>query len=228
MNQAFVNQFILSFQEKIESLKNEDRAAWSKAYMKNQFNFLGLQAAERRSITKTFLQENTITDLQTVETIVITLWQLDYREYQYAAVEILAFYKKQWTKETITLIEHCLTTKSWWDSVDHVIIECVGSYFKLFNHQTISITSKWNKSSNIWLQRASILFQKSYKKNTDTAILESYIVYLSGSKEFFVQKAIGWALREYARTNETWVKAFVNKHTLNSLSKREALKRIAS
>jgi len=133
-----------------------------------------------------------------------------------------------WTKSSIKLIEHCIVHKSWWDTVDGIASDWLGTYFKQFNEQIILITSSWNKNSNIWLQRSSILFQKSYKKTTDTALLSSHILHLKDSKEFFIRKAIGWALREYSKTNPEWVIQFVTKNKLSPLSEKEALKRINS
>ena len=78
----------------------------------------------------------------------------------------------------------------------------------------------------MWLQRSSLLFQNKYKSKTDTELLSNYIIHLSPSKEFFIQKAIGWVLREYAKTNPDWVVAFVSNHALPSLSKREAMKHL--
>ncbi len=138
----------------------------------------------------------------------------------------MAFHKKLWQASIIHLFEFCIINKSWWDTVDFLASECTGRYFLLFPEQIIPKTGKWNLSNNIWLQRSSLLFQKAYKKATDTQLLSAYTLHLSASKEFFVQKAIGWILREYARTNPTWVIEFVNTHTLPALSKREAMKHL--
>ncbi|MFY7901021.1 MAG: DNA alkylation repair protein [Chitinophagaceae bacterium] len=226
MKTSFQHPLIESVKKELYAKKDIERAAWSKAYMKNQFSFIGLVAAERRIITKKIVKEIPIHNLVELEKIVRVLWQKDAREFQYVAIEILAFHKKMWNKEIIELLEFCITSKSWWDSVDHIIIECLGYYFKQYQEEINNTAFKWNQSSNIWLQRCSILFQKSYKQQTDTTILSKYILHHANSKEFFVQKAIGWALREYARTNEIWVKTFVANHLLPALSKREAMKHL--
>ena len=123
-------------------------------------------------------------------------------------------------------MEYCIVHKSWWDSVDHLAGYCLGPYFKLFPHQLPAVTDRWNESDNMWLQRSSIMFQKAYKKETDVALLKKYILHCKDSKEFFIRKAIGWALREYSKTDPDWVIKFVERHPLSPLSKREALKRI--
>jgi 3-methyladenine DNA glycosylase AlkD len=118
-----------------------------------------------------------------------------------------------------------LTHKSWWDSVDSINSNVIGKYFIKFPSLLEPTTKKWNQSSNIWLQRMSILFQLPYKEKTNTELLEKYIVNRIDTNEFFVNKAIGWALRAYAYTNKKWVIRFVKDHPqLSNLSKREALK----
>jgi 3-methyladenine DNA glycosylase AlkD len=118
-----------------------------------------------------------------------------------------------------------LTHKSWWDSVDSTNSNVIGKYFIKFPALLEPTTQKWNDTSNIWLQRMSILFQLPYKEKTNTELLEKYIVNRMDSNEFFVNKAIGWALRAYAYTNKKWVIRFVKDHPqLSNLSKREALK----
>ncbi|MFT6151359.1 MAG: 3-methyladenine DNA glycosylase AlkD [Flavobacteriales bacterium] len=120
-----------------------------------------------------------------------------------------------------------ITNKSWWDTVDLITTNLVGNYFKLFPEQIIPITKIWMESDNIWLQRTCLIFQLKYKEEIDTDLLTDYILQLKDTKEFFINKAIGWILREYTRTNPEWVIDFVNKHELSNLSKREALKLIS-
>jgi 3-methyladenine DNA glycosylase AlkD len=205
---------------------NTERAAWSKAYMLNQFEFYGLVTAKRRKLSKTYMQNNTLTSLQEIEAIVKECFEQTEREYQYFAIELMHFYKKLWKPSSIKILEYCLVHKSWWDSVDHVASECLTIYFTRFPSKIEPITSKWNQSNNIWLQRSSILFQKAFKAETNVELLSQYILHCATSKEFFIQKAIGWALREYSKTNPSWVNNFVATNNLAALSKREALKRI--
>ena len=123
-----------------------------------------------------------------------------------------------------------ITQKSWWDTVDSMASDITGPYFQRYPEQIRPVTGGWNRSRNIWLQRSSLLFQKAWKKETDKERLASYILHLSKSTEFFVQKAIGWSLREYAKTDPDWVRSFVKSHQkeLAPLSKREALKHLGS
>lgn len=218
-----VNNFIESLQALFEEKRDTEQALKNKAYLKNQFDFIGIWTADRRSLTKDLLRATPLPDLETVAKTVLQLWQMNEREYHYAGIQTLAYYHKLWQQNTIELIEHCLVNHSWWDSVDGLNSDCVSKYFVQFP-ASIHIVGRWNDSNNMWLQRSSIIFQKSYKGKTNKELLAKHILNVAGSKAFFVQKAIGWALREYAKTNKEWVLEFVGNHTLAPLSKREALK----
>lgn len=203
-----------------------ENAVPMKAYMKNQFNFFGIPAPERRKISKELIRQHRYNDQSELAIVVKELWHLPHRECQYCALDLLLHYKRLWQEETIELIEFLIVTKSWWDTVDPLAYDCAGNYFKMFPQSSSTITWNWNRSKNIWLQRSSLLFQKSYKNKTDKNLLTDYIVNVASSKEFFIQKAIGWVLREYARTDAEWVRNFVAQHQLAPLSKREAMKHL--
>ena len=220
---SYIAPIALEFKKKAD----KEKAKWMQAYMLNQFPFFGLQTPERRKLCKDHYRQYPVKDLKELEAIVKECFQLEEREFQYFGVELFSFHKQLWKPSSVKLMEYCLLQKSWWDSVDHIASEWLRPYFKLFPEQIEPITSKWNQSKNIWLQRSSILFQKAYKKETDTARLSKYILNCKHSKESFIQKAIGWALREYSKTDPKWVKVFVKQNKLAPLSAREALKRIA-
>lgn len=197
--------YIIQIKKEFTACADATKAAGAKAYLLHQFEFYGLQTPERRSICKAFYTTNPITSHATLVIIIKEAFAALECELHYFAIELLAFHHKLWTGKTIMVIEWILTHKSWWDNVD--------------------ATNKWNQSSNIWLQRMSILFQLPYKENTNTQLQERYIINRINTKEFFVNKAIGWALRSYANTNKKWVIRFVKDHPqLSNLSKREALK----
>jgi 3-methyladenine DNA glycosylase AlkD len=221
-----MHPYIKPIEHQFEQHADEIKAAWMKGYLLNQFEFYGLQAPERSLRCQEHYKQYPITDLAELETIVTECFHLPQREYQYFATGLFAYHKKLWEVSSIKLIEYCLQQKSWWDSVDGIASDWLGPYFKLFPEQIVPVTSQWNKSKNIWLQRSSIMFQKAYKKVTDTTLLSRYILNCAHSKEFFIQKAIGWALREYSKTDPEWVIHFVKENKLPTLSEREALKRI--
>jgi 3-methyladenine DNA glycosylase AlkD len=208
-----------------EALSNPVKAAGAGAYMRNLFVFFGCDTNERRKHTKALIKDASL-PFNEACLLVNFLWQQKEREYHYAAIEWMMHYKKDWTPDTIHLFEMMITQHSWWDTVDYISSKLVAEYFKRYPKQIIPVTSKWNQSDNIWLVRVSIIFQLTYKDKTNTTILFDYILYHSKSKEFFIQKAMGWALRQYARTNAIAVKNFVHNHTLPSLTVREALKHL--
>lgn len=221
-----MHPFIKPVYEKFIANADAANARAMKAYMLNQFDFFGIKTPLRDAIVKEQLKNNQLAGIADVEKLVKELWNMPERELQYFAIDVFKAHKKLWSASSIKLIEFCLTHKSWWDTVDGIGNDWLGPYFKLFPEQVILITSKWNGSKDIWLQRSSILFQKSYKKTTDTSLLASYIIHCKDHKDFFVRKAIGWALREYSKTNPDWVIAFLSKNQLSPLSVKEALKRI--
>jgi 3-methyladenine DNA glycosylase AlkD len=219
-----MNYYIQALVDVFEQHRNPQIAEGQKAYMLHQFLFLGITTPLRRQLCKQHCQQMPFLRWPQLHETILELWQMPYREYHYAAVQILAHHKKMWPSECIHTLEHCLVHQSWWDTVDLIASDCLTDYFKRFPEAIASITPLWNASDNIWLQRSSIMFQKAFKHQTDTQLLAAYILNCAESKAFFVQKAIGWALREYAKTNAAWVQTFVNTHALPPLSKREALK----
>ena len=219
-------EFIDTLEIEFEKNINAKIASEQKAYMRNQFEFYGLKAKERREIQKTFFIKQYLPNKSELDIIVKTLWEKPQREYQYFSQEFAFKYVNQLEQKDIQLFEYMVTHKSWWDTVDFIAIKLMGEYFKTFPNQKDKYVTKWLKSNNIWLQRSALLFQLKYKKNLDTELLSSIINSLLGSKEFFINKAIGWVLRKFSRTNPKWVMEFVNNTELNTLSKKEALRLI--
>lgn len=207
---------------------NNARAAGASAYMLHQFEFYGIITVQRRKLCIEFMKKYPLHDFAAVKEIVEYAWSLRQREWQYFAMEFLMHYHKLWNVLAIECIEYCIIHKSWWDTVDYIADALAGKYFTMFPEDVKQITARWNNAEDMWLQRSSLLFQKKYKSNVDKTLLAKYIINLAPSREFFIRKAIGWILREYAKTNAAWVRNFVQKHeqNLSSLSKREALKHL--
>jgi 3-methyladenine DNA glycosylase AlkD len=134
--------------------------------------------------------------------------------------------KRKFVENDIHLLERLITQNSWWDSVDLLAGHLVGVYFQKFPEQRVLFVQRWDESKNMWLQRSVLVFQLKYKASTNTELLFQYCRKYSESKEFFIRKAIGWALRELAKTNPDSVIRFVNETQLSGLSRREALKHI--
>ncbi len=209
-----------------EFIRHADKrvAAGQKAYMRNQFDFYGLTAPVRKQIQKPFLAREYLPGKGNLNQIVKSLWSKSQREFQHFAQEFAFKYAKQLQEKDIDLFEFMVENKSWWDTVDYVANRLMGAYFKRYPEKRVDYVDKWIGSNNIWLQRSSLLFQLKYKQDLDQALLHSTINRLLLSKEFFVNKAIGWVLREYSRTNRDWVQDFVDETDLHSLSRREALR----
>ena len=217
-------EFINTLEIEFEKHKNAKIALEQKAYMRHQFEFYGLKATVRREIQKPFFIKEYLPQKSEIEHIIKTLWEKPEREYQHFAQELAFKYVKQLELKDINLFEFMVTNKSWWDTVDFIANKLMGEYFKTFPNQKEKYVTKWLKSDNIWLQRSALLFQLKYKNKIDTVLLSSTINSLLNSKEFFINKAIGWVLREYSRTNPNWVIEFVNNTELSTLSKKEALR----
>lgn len=219
--------FILDLQKGFNQNKSADNAVAMEAYMKNLFPFLGIKAELRRSILKDALAANKHEVKNYYRDIALKLFELQEREYHHSAMDILIKQlNKKFIPEDIELIEHLLTTKSWWDSVDAMAKYLLGGYLRQYPEQTERVIDKFSNSDNMWLNRSAIIFQLGYKKDTNAGLLFSLCEKHRESKEFFIQKAIGWALREYGKTNPDAVKTFVASAQLKPLSVREALKNL--
>jgi len=203
---------------------NPQNAVAMSAYMKNHFSFFGIKATERRALFKLFVAE--YRQISKVEMLLFVrqCWLMPEREMQLCAMEILVKHRKQWDNDYFVLFEEMITTKSWWDTVDFIAANLVGDFLSRNSAMIEPAVTRWMKSENMWLQRTAILFQLKYKSKTDVHLLFSLCNQLCSSKEFFIRKAIGWALREYSKTDANAVEQFVAASNLHSFSKREALK----
>lgn len=217
---AFIDMIKIEF----KSNANSDIALSQKQYMKNNFEFHGITAPQRKVIQNIFFTKNMLPKKTDVKAIILNLWERPQREYQYFAQELMQKYIKEFEIQDIELFEFMIVNKSWWDTVDKISIKLVGEYFRIYPEQRKPYVDKWIDSNNIWLQRTAILFQLKYKKKMDTSLLQYIINSLLNSNEFFINKAIGWVLREYGKTNATWVIQYVQKTKLSKLSNREALR----
>lgn len=195
-----------------------------KKYMKNHFEYFGIKSPLRRSLSRQFLQAEQRPSMEEIPQVIRELWAMPQREIHYFAIDFLAKYRKEWDPDIMSLFEFMITTHSWWDSVDAISTELAGAFFTRFPELMHSRSTAWIESDNMWLQRTAIIFQRRYKDKTDEALLFSHIRRRADETDFFIRKAIGWALREYAKTKPEAVQAFVDETPLSPLSVREALK----
>lgn len=210
----------------LEQRRNPDQAVQMAKYMKNQFPFLGIKTPERRALARVAFNKIGIKNQPFDEAFVLALWEQAEREYQYTAIDYLTKFVKQLKKEHIGLLETLITTKSWWDTVDLLASNLVGPLVMQNKELIPQVIEGWATHDNMWLRRSALLFQLKYKLATDSALLYRYIITNGDSGEFFIQKAIGWALREYSKTNPESVRQFIGNHTLKPLSVREGSKYI--
>lgn len=207
-----------------EQQASPEQAGPMKQYMRNQFEFLGIKGPMHKALAKQFIAENGLPDLAQLDGIVRELWGWPEREYHYMALTFLDRHQKQLAPEDAPLLEYLVTTKSWWDTVDSLASHNVGRLLSQYPSSREAVIGPWRESDNIWLRRTTLLFQLGYKAQTDEALLFALVDQNKDSKEFFIQKAIGWALREYSKVAPGLVQGFVSTASLAPLSQREALK----
>jgi len=217
---------ITDIQKKFQAYANAGIAAQQTEYMRFLFPYYGLKAPVRQGVQKPFLRKENLPPKSEFDALVRDLWEKPQREFQYFGLDLAIAFRKHYEKKDIALFEHMIVTKSWWDTVDMIASKVVGGYFLLYPEERVPYINKWIASNNMWLQRTAILFQLKYKEKTDTFLFSKVIHALNGSDEFFINKAIGWALREFGKSNPAWVLDFVAKTSLDPLSHSEALKRL--
>lgn len=221
------NAYVQEIMKVLSQQADSDYAEWSKAYLRNQFEFIGIRAPIRRKFMKQVIKEHGLPKGAELKQIVFSLWELPEREYQQAALDLLEMGKKVLTADDLSWLSTLIVKKSWWETVD-VLAPRIFGQMLLENPELVPIyPDKWIEDENFWLQRSAIIYQLKYKEKTDEERLFRNILRRAESNEFFIQKAIGWALREYAKTEPDHVRDFVSKHPLKPLSKREALKHLA-
>jgi len=218
------NQYIDLLEDYFLKNENKEDAYFMKKYLKDKFEFYGIKTEKRRQIYKDVINELGVPKKKDLNILIKELWEEPQREYHHFGMELCEKYKKEIDESFLDLYEFMLTHKSWWDTVDYIAIKLVGHYFTKYPDLINPTSEKYIASNNIWLNRTAILFQLKYKENTDEELLYHTITCFKNSKEFFILKAIGWALREYSKTYPKKVLNFVQNNQLASLSKREALR----
>ena len=220
-------KFCNELETRFRKESNRELAVPMENYMKNNFSFLGLKTEKRREIFKLIYEQNKAEIKSNYRTIALELFQMKEREFHQVAIDLLVKeFKKNYVLEDIQLIEKLIIKNSWWDSVDTIAKYILGGYLLQFPSETLKVIERFSNSKNMWLNRSAILFQLSYKEKTNFDLLKEICEKHQDSKEFFIQKAIGWALREYAKTNPEAIRNFVLNSDLKPLSKKEALKNI--
>ena len=203
--------------------KNEEQAQRMSKYMLNKFEYIGIKTPERRKIFKNFFSEYKNEEKIDWE-FVNKCWENKYREFQYVAADYLKNMKDKLTINDIPKFKRLILEKSWWDTIDNLDMTIGALALKDSNVNKILL--EWSLDENIWLRRIVIDHQLLRKEKTNTELLEKILKNNLGQAEFFINKAIGWALRDYSKTNPEWVKTFIeeNKEKMAKLSIKEASK----
>ncbi|WP_304653079.1 DNA alkylation repair protein [uncultured Ligilactobacillus sp.] len=210
------------------SLEGDAKQAKSmSAYMRDQFEFLGIKTPKRRQLCRAAFKNAKKTAKIDWEFVEIC-WQKSQREYQYVACDYLVQMKKFTTLEDLPKLKKLVITKSWWETVDTLVKVFTDLYLRYPKEMT-QVMLTWSKDSNLWVKRVTLEFQLLLKKQTDTKLLAKVIINNLGSNEFFINKAIGWALRDYSKTDPKWVAGFIAtyRNELSALSIHEGSKYLA-
>ncbi len=219
-----MKDFIPQLSEKFEANANPDNARQMKAYMRNRYDFFGIKAPDQRRIRSEFFKTYGLPSQEDLPEHVRELWAQPEREFQHFGMVLCEKYIKKVQPDFVETLEFMITNKSWWDTVDFIASHLVGDLFKRFPEMIPQYSTKWLDSGNLWLQRSALLFQLRYKNETDTKLLFRLIEKLADHQDFFIRKAIGWALRQHSKTDPDLVMDFLRDHQLSPLSKKEALK----
>ena len=196
-------------------------------YMKNHFEFYGVKSPARKGVLKEVKNQMKGFDNETIFAIVEELWTHPNRESQYLALDLLSYRKKYWNDNYLNRIENLITIKSWWDTVDGLAPNIAGSIFIKNENIRHHWIEKWNNSDNMWLNRSALIHQLRYKSDVNLDLLFALVETHVESKEFFINKAAGWALRQASKFHPARVKEFIDNHpNLSNLTKREGSKYI--
>ena len=220
-------KFCSDLEADFRKASNSELAIPMENYMKNNFKFLGIKTESRRTILKNVLLKHYTEVQENYRKLALELYASKFREVHQCAIDlVLRFIKKDFKREDNFFLESLLIQNSWWDSVDTIAKYGIGGYLKVFPDEKFSLIEKFSNSDNMWLNRTAIIFQLGFKRETDFELLKAECLKNSNSNEFFIQKAMGWALRDYGATNPQAVIQFVKENNFKPLTVKEALRKI--
>jgi len=218
--------YVKQLESLFEANSDTSNANRMKQYMRNQFEYYGIKSPLRKELLRQFLKEYDKPSGEELKQIVQLLWENDHREMQYLAMDIMQKSLNNLDESFLLFLEKLILQKSWWDTVDWIAPNGFGRIFQKYPQHIKPITERWIQSENIWLQRSAIIFQLKYREKTDHTLMFDYVLIRANSKEFFVRKGSGWALRQYSKYNARAVIDFIQNHEdfLSNLTKKEGLK----
>lgn len=205
-----------------------ERAPAMQAYMKTTMPFLGVAAADQHAVSREAARRFPVDDQQAYEAAVLAVWRMPHREEKRVAVALARHHKRFVTPASLGLYERLVREGAWWDFVDEIAQHLVGNVVLGWPDAAWPLMDRWIEDPDMWIRRTAILCQNRFKERTDEARLFDYCLRRAGEREFFVRKAIGWALRQYAYTAPDAVARFVEAHrdALSGLTVREARKHL--
>ena len=211
----------LEIKERFEGVKDGEKAVQMAKYMRNKFAFYGIPTPERKKLYRDIIKsekKSGVVDWALLD----RCYEDEHREFQYFVCDYLLAMEQYLTYEDIPAVRKYIETRPWWDTID--FLDKVVGDIGLKDDRVRDLMLEWSKDRNFWVRRIAIDHQLGRKERTDRQLLEAIIVNNFGSDEFFINKAIGWSLREYSKTDPDWVRAFLEKYgpQMSKLSVREA------
>ncbi|MGD2103135.1 MAG: DNA alkylation repair protein [Acidimicrobiia bacterium] len=215
-------------QQALRAAANPEKAEGMQAYMKTEMPFYGVQKPGRTEILRHLKREYAPADRDEYEKLIVSLWELPHREEKYLALAVAGAFGTLITPSSLPLYRRLIVEGAWWDLVDEVATRMIRPLVFGSPGETWPVVDPWNRDEDMWLRRTSIICQVGAKERTDADRLFAFCTARLHEKEFFIRKAIGWALREYAKTDAEAVAAYAREHReeMSGLSYREATKHI--
>ncbi|HSO89762.1 MAG TPA: DNA alkylation repair protein [Arthrobacter sp.] len=221
-------ELMSAIRSRLQAAADPARAAGAQAYLKSEMPSLGVRVPEVRRIVKAAAQELPPGSLNELQSTVLELWRgASWREERYAAIDLTGLNPASGEMSMLPLYEEIIRSGAWWDLVDGVSRRLCGLLQK-HREDMSTVLRRWSTDTDFWIRRAAITAQLGAKSATDPALLAAVIEPNLADREFFIRKAIGWALRDYAATDPDWVRNFAARHgeALSPLSRREALRKL--
>jgi 3-methyladenine DNA glycosylase AlkD len=211
--------------ERFERLRNIEKERQFQSYLKSNQPMFGVNAGPRKEVLKSTLKTNPIQSVSEYYETILDFWNRPEREFQYCAIDTACKFKKFHTLDAWATFEHLALTAKWWDLTDSIAVNLIGSLLRKDRDIQI-VLDIWANDSDLWIRRTSLLAHLKHKECIDIDSVKRTILTLAPDKQFFIQKAIGWMLREYSKTNPDWVVAFIDSESeqLSNLAIREGTK----
>jgi 3-methyladenine DNA glycosylase AlkD len=220
-----VSVLVDGIESDLRAVADPTLAPGQQAYMRSEMPFLGVRVPDARRIAR--LHAKGVTDAATLRAAALELWDAaSYREERYAAMALLATRPLRGDPHLVPIVEHMVRTGRWWDYTDEVAHR-MADLLDVRPAETAGILLDWSRDDDFWMRRVAIIAQLGRGDRLDRDLLDAVIAPNLADPEFFIRKAIGWALREFARIDPDWVRQYAATHALSPLSRREALKHLA-